>query len=161
MLFCARMEKVGGAVLALIILGIIIVFADQFSKHLVETYLYLGQSIPIISDIVNITLLRNPGALFGFMPDGRWIFIVITIISLAIMVLLMIEIPRGKIYMRVGMTLIMAGALGNLIDRVRFGYVIDFIDFGFWPVFNIADTALIVGAAFFLFEYISLSLKND
>jgi len=77
------------------------------------------------------------------------------------MALLMIEIPRGKIFMKVGMTLIIGGALGNLIDRLRFGYVVDFIDFRFWPVFNIADMALCVGAAFFLFEYISFSIKNN
>ena len=147
--------------MALILLGIIIVFADQWSKHVVENYLYLGQSVPIITDVFHITLLRNPGALFGFMPGGRWFFIVITIISLAIMALLMIEIPRGKTFMKVGMTLIIGGALGNLIDRVRFGYVIDFIDFRFWPVFNIADTALVVGAVFFLYEFITYSFKND
>ncbi len=147
--------------LALILLGLFIVFSDQLSKQLVEKYLYLGQSIPVVPEIFHITLLRNPGALFGFMPGGRWIFIIVTLVSLAIMALLMIEIPRDKLYMRLGMTLIIGGALGNLIDRLRFGYVIDFIDFRFWPVFNIADTVLCLGAVFFLFEYITSSLKND
>ncbi len=145
----------------LLLFGILIIFSDQLTKHLVESYMYLGQSIPIIPDIFHITLLRNPGALFGVMPNGRWFFIVITIISLAVMVLLMKEIPRGKNLMKFGLTLIIAGALGNLIDRVRFGYVIDFLDFGFWPVFNIADMALVVGAVFFIYQYITYNFKKS
>ncbi|MDO9573693.1 MAG: signal peptidase II, partial [Candidatus Contubernalis sp.] len=67
----------------------------------------------------------------------------------------------GKNLMKFGLTLIIAGALGNLIDRVRFGYVIDFLDFGFWPVFNIADMALVVGAVFFIYQYITYNFKKS
>ncbi|UNC92840.1 signal peptidase II [Candidatus Contubernalis alkaliaceticus] len=147
--------------MVLLLLGIGVVFADQVFKYLVESYLYLGQSIPVIPNIFHITLLRNPGAIFGVMPNGRWFFIGITIVSLAVMALLMQEIPRGKNFMRVGLTLIIAGALGNLIDRLRFGYVIDFLDVGFWPVFNIADMALVIGAVFFIYEYLMYSFKKE
>ncbi len=143
----------------LIMLGFFVVLADQLTKYVVESLLYVGQSIPIIPQYFHITLVRNPGAMFGLMAHWRWFFIVVTIAALTILVLFMKDISGEVIYAKIGLVLIMSGAVGNLIDRLRFGYVIDFIDFRIWPVFNIADTVLCVGAIFFLFGFFTDNLK--
>ncbi len=145
--------------LFLIMLGILIIFADQLTKHIVESLLYVGQSVPIVPQYFHITLVRNPGAMFGIMAHWRWFFVVVTIASLIILLIFMKDISKDVIFAKVGLALIMSGAVGNLIDRLRFGYVIDFIDFRVWPVFNIADIVLCLGAVFFLFGFFKDDLK--
>ncbi len=137
------------------LLAFSLVFIDQFTKHYADSLLYLGQSVPVIPEYFHITLVQNPGAIFGILAHNRWFFVIVTIIGLIVLFFLMKDICREKIYTKLGLTLIISGAIGNLIDRLRFGYVIDFIDFRYWPVFNIADTALCIGAAFFLYELIT------
>ncbi|PKM84047.1 MAG: signal peptidase II, partial [Firmicutes bacterium HGW-Firmicutes-13] len=102
----------------LIMLGFFVVLADQLTKYVVESLLYVGQSIPIIPQYFHITLVRNPGAMFGLMAHWRWFFIVVTIAALTILVLFMKDISGEVIYAKIGLVLIMSGAVGNLIDRL-------------------------------------------
>lgn len=138
----------------LFFLAAFIILADQLTKHVVENSLYLGQSIPVIPEYFHITLVRNPGAIFGLMAHGRWFFIVVTVVALIILFFLMKNFDSYK-FSRLGITLIVSGAVGNLLDRIRFGYVVDFVDFRVWPVFNIADAVLCLGAVFFLYDFIT------
>lgn len=134
-------------------LAFFIILADQVTKHLVEKTLHLGQSIPVIPDYLHITLVKNPGAIFGVMAHGRWFFIGVTLVALVILFFLMRDF-KGYKFSRLGLTLIVSGAIGNLMDRIRFGYVVDFLDLRVWPVFNIADVVLCLGAALFLYDFI-------
>lgn len=130
---------------------VIIVFTvlalDQFSKYLITNNLSLHQSVPVINGIFHITLVHNRGAAFGLLKGQLYLFMLASLGAI-ILIGLHLKQQRGKrldLY-TFSLTLILAGALGNLIDRAMFGHVIDFLDFRVWPVFNIADSAITVGA---------------
>lgn len=104
-------------------------------------------SIPVIQDVFHITFVLNPGAAFGILAHQRSFFIVMGIVIVILGGLFSPYIRRQCRIFRCGTALLLGGALGNLIDRMRFGHVIDFFDFRIWPVFNIADIAIVVGVA--------------
>lgn len=122
----------------------IVVFFDQMTKLVLEPILSKG-SIPIIENIIHFTLVYNKGAGFGIFQGQRIFFIVFSLAILAILFYNWRKIPKDRnILIPTG--LILGGLLGNLIDRMIYGYVIDFIDLQVWPVFNIADSAITAGA---------------
>ncbi len=127
---------------------LLILFLDQISKSLVVKTLLLHQSIPVIKGIFHITLIHNRGAAFGILKNYAYLFIVISIASIILISLTLLSRQRHKItsLYTISLGLILAGAAGNLIDRIFLGYVIDFLDFRIWPVFNVADSAISVGA---------------
>ena len=130
-----------------IFLSICIVVLDQVVKFLVIHEMFPGMSIPVIQDVFHITFVLNPGAAFGILAHQRSFFIVMGIVIVILGGLFSPYIRRQCRIFRCGTALLLGGALGNLIDRVRFGHVIDFFDFRIWPVFNIADIAIVVGVA--------------
>ena len=130
-----------------IFLSICIVVLDQVVKFLVTHEMFPGMSIPVIQDVFHITFVLNPGAAFGILAHQRSFFIVMGIVIVILSGLFSPYIRRQCRIFRCGTALLLGGALGNLIDRVRFGHVIDFFDFRIWPVFNIADIAIVVGVA--------------
>ena len=152
---------------------LLILFIDQCLKFLVRTNFLVGDSIPIISNILHITFVRNTGAAFGLFKNATVIFAMISVIAAVFILLLLIQIvKRGEFFKKpmfnYSLVLILSGAIGNLIDRVRFGYVIDFIDFRVWPVFNIADSSITIGTVFLILSFMrqkplhpSLNLHPD
>ena len=130
-----------------IFLSICIVVLDQVVKFLVTHEMFPGMSIPVIQDVFHITFVLNPGAAFGILAHQRSFVIVMGIVIVILVGLFSPYIRRQCRIFRCGTALLLGGALGNLIDRVRFGHVIDFFDFRIWPVFNIADIAIVVGVA--------------
>lgn len=120
---------------------------DQLSKFLSTKYLLLHQSIPIIKGVFHLTLIHNRGAAFGMLKDQVYLFILTAVICV---VLIPLYLNRQRLkslsLYNISLGFILAGALGNLIDRLFFGYVIDFLDFRIWPVFNVADSAITIGA---------------
>ena len=130
-----------------IFLSICIVVLDQVVKVLVVHKMFPGMSLPIIQDVFHITFVLNPGAAFGILAHQRSFFIVMGIVILILVGVFSPYIRRQCGIFRWGVALLLGGALGNLIDRVRIGHVIDFFDFRIWPVFNIADIAIVVGVA--------------
>ena len=133
---------------------------DQFSKALVRLKLGLGESIPIIRNVLHFTHVRNTGSAFGLFKNGTLFFILISVVAIIfISILILRSIKKAEFLSRPvfdsGLILIVSGALGNLIDRLRFGYVLDFIDFRIWPVFNIADSAITIGTFLLLLSFIS------
>ena len=130
-----------------IFLSICIVVLDQVVKFLVTHEMFPGMSIPVIQDVFHITFVLNPGAAFGILAHQRSFFIVMGIVIVILGGLFSPYIRRQCRIFRCGTALLLGGALGNLIDRVRFGHVIDFFDFRIWPVFNITDIAIVVGVA--------------
>lgn len=127
---------------------LLIIAVDQSSKILVVSRLDLYQTyqpIPALSHLFTFTFITNSGAAFGLFPDNSLIFAGIAILVAAAIILYFRRIPRGEWLLRTSLAMQLGGALGNLIDRVRLGYVIDFVDFRAWPVFNFADTFIVVG----------------
>lgn len=123
-----------------------IVAVDQFLKLNFTKLLLPGESIPVIKDIFYVTLVRNKGAAFGIFKSQISAFIILSIIAIFLIAYYFPRLNKKAILAKLGLALILGGAASNLIDRIRFGYVIDFLDFRIWPVFNIADSALTVGA---------------
>ena len=104
-----------------------------------------GMSFPIIQDVFHITFVLNPGAAFGILANQQFFFIGIGIAILLAAVYYYPMLKKQDIWIRYGAALLLGGAVGNLIDRIRYGVVIDFFDFRIWPVFNVADIAIVVG----------------
>jgi signal peptidase II len=114
---------------------------------MVSKNLSLSQSFPVVRNIFHITLVHNSGAAFGILKNQTLLFI---LTSLAAFILI-VQAFRNSKAKRFGLyylslSLVLAGGIGNLIDRLRFGYVIDFLDLRIWPVFNVADSAITIGA---------------
>lgn len=118
---------------------------DQLTKFLITKNLFQNQSIPIIRGIFHITLVHNRGAAFGILKNQIPLFIITSLFAIILIYFNLKENRQSKSYSS-ALSLILAGALGNLIDRLFFGYVIDFLDFRIWPVFNMADSAITIGA---------------
>ncbi|MFB3926209.1 MAG: signal peptidase II [Syntrophales bacterium] len=145
------------------ITAIAVLILDQLTKFYVDSYMFIHESIPVISGLFSITYVRNPGAAFGFLasmgPLFRSVFFIT--VSAGAIVLIFYYIRKsqaGEDILTFSLSLIMGGAGGNLIDRVRFGEVIDFLDVYIgshhWPAFNIADSAISAGAILLILEMI-------
>lgn len=127
------------------------VFAlDQFTKLIVEAFLPEGSSRAIIPGVLMLTHIRNPGTAFGLMRESGPLLTVITVGAVIFIVsywcLTHRQAAPPNLLLAWGLALPLGGAAGNLVDRVRLGHVIDFIDFRVWPVFNVADSAITLGA---------------
>ncbi|MFZ5646128.1 MAG: signal peptidase II [Bacillota bacterium] len=133
--------------------------ADQASKMFIMGNMFLNQSIPVITNVFHITYIRNPGAAFGLMAYRTSFFIAVSIL-VVLGIIVFYKKYGGKGTVQVTLGLIAGGALGNLVDRVRFGEVVDFLDFRVWPVFNLADSAIVVGAALLVLVFWRLEGKT-
>lgn len=127
---------------------------DQATKLYVDRVMALHQSIPVIDGLFSFTYLRNRGAAFSFLSDASWrlpFFIGITLIAAAVIVVALKRMRDDQKLAQVALAMIFSGAIGNLIDRVRLGEVIDFLDVYWknhhWPAFNVADSLICVGVA--------------
>jgi signal peptidase II len=141
----------------------VVVLLDQLTKYLVASTMEVGQSFSLIEDFLAITYVRNPGAAFGVLPYRTAFLIIVTLIVVGLIVYFYHVLPASYTLLRLGMALQLGGALGNLIDRVRNVFVVDFIDLKFFPpVFNLADLFIVIGVIIFLFAFwrISPSLEN-
>ncbi|WP_371379561.1 signal peptidase II [Thalassotalea aquiviva] len=140
-------------------LALAMLVLDQVSKHTVVALMDYRESISVLP-FFNFTYVHNPGAAFSFLADQggwqRWFFSAIAVFISALLVFWMAKTPKHQTLINLAFALILSGALGNLIDRVLFGYVIDFLDFYVgtyhWPAFNIADSAIFIGAALMIID---------
>ena len=134
---------------AAIALGVIAL--DQVSKILILNFLYEGQ-FDLIPGILRFTYVENRGMAFGLLADHRWVFMLLSVIGIALIAAYMWFYVKDRLG-RIALALIIGGGIGNMIDRVAYGFVVDFIDFypfDFWVwVFNIADSAVCIGAGLF------------
>lgn len=119
---------------------------DQALKYLVMRNLGPGESIPVIPGLLDITFIRNPGAAFGILPNQSFFFVIVTLVVLGVIGYFITKNTRLEPLLLVSFGFTLGGAVGNLADRLRHGSVTDFIDFRFWPVFNVADIAIVLGA---------------
>ncbi len=136
-----------------------VLLLDQVSKWLIINHLELHQGLSIIPGFFNLVLVKNRGMAFGILSQTRpgfsyYFLLTATMVAIGVIVLFFFWIKGKEKWLTVGLSLILGGAIGNLVDRVQFGYVIDFLDFflrGYhWPAFNVADSAVTAGT-FWLF----------
>ncbi len=139
--------------MALIVIALVLIL-DQGSKYLVQTRMTEETSIPIVQNFFHLTFIKNPGAAFGLLAYRTQFFILITLLVIGIIAYYYRRVPKEQLALRVALAMQMGGAIGNMIDRIRYGKVVDFLDFKLWSyIFNIADSAIVVGAfilAFYL-----------
>jgi signal peptidase II len=128
-----------------------IVIFDQLSKFFVLKNLHPAESIPLIKNIFHLTLVFNSGAAFGIFKNQLFLFIAVAFLCVIFISFQLISCSQTLRAERIGLGLVLGGAVGNLIDRIRFGYVVDFLDFRVWPVFNLADSAITIGTLFLVY----------
>ncbi|MBU4305689.1 MAG: signal peptidase II [Candidatus Omnitrophica bacterium] len=139
-----------------ILLSTVFILLDQISKLAVLKRLHQNESVPIINNIFHITLVYNSGSAFGILRNQNWILTYISVFAIVLIFFLLVRRPRFSsdlyLYLWQGaLLLVLCGATGNLIDRIRLGYVVDFLDFRIWPVFNFADSMITSGVFILLF----------
>ena len=141
-----RFSLPGWLVIACTAIGVVLL--DQLSKAWVEKTLAIYESlapIPALSKIFTFTHFTNTGAAFGLLRDQSILFVVIGVVVLVSIIVYARYLPHDQLLVQFALGLQLGGALGNMIDRVRQGHVTDFIYFHFWPAFNIADSAVVIG----------------
>lgn len=146
------------------IVALVIIIADQITKWWAIDILNSGK-ITVIDDFFYLTLVYNRGAAFGIFPGRNYLFIVLSILTIAVLIFFYRSFFSGSSISRISGGLILGGAIGNLIDRFRFSYVVDFLDFKFgsyhWPAFNIADSAICVGVTILIVLVLFEKKQND
>jgi signal peptidase II len=144
------------------IVPIVSIILDQWTKGIIVDRFQLGESIPVLSSFFNITYVRNTGAAFGFMAtvDSSLripFFLIVPTIALLVIAYLFRKLPAHDVKTAWALSLVMGGAIGNLIDRVKYGYVVDFLDFHWkyqahFPAFNVADSAICIGVGLLMLD---------
>lgn len=137
---------------------VLAVFFDQLTKYLTVLYLKPIDTLPIINDVIHLTYVENPGAAFGMMKDQRWLFMVVSSVSIVALLIYLFKKKTQHWMENLAIAFIVGGGIGNMIDRVILGYVVDMIDFRLinFAVFNVADSFVCVGAGL-LMLYIILA----
>jgi len=144
----------------LIIVVFVVVMLDQITKYMIVSNMTEGMSIPIINQVFHLTFVLNPGAAFGMLEHNREFFIIMAIVVLMFVVYMRKKILEEPLTVQIGIALFVGGALGNLIDRMKTGLVVDFFDFRIWPVFNVADIAICLGVGVMIWSIIREELKS-
>ena len=141
-------------------LAVLVVLLDQTTKRLAEDR--LGRSgvrsvpFPVAGDYFRFTYVENRGAAFGLLQDQTAFFVLVGLVVIGVIAASYRYLPRSGFRLHLALGLQLGGAVGNLLDRIRQGYVVDFVDFGYqsnwWPVFNVADSAIVIGVALLAFN---------
>ena len=161
--------------MAVVIITMLVVIADQLTKFIVNSNMAFQQSVTVIPGILDFTYIRNDGAAWGMLDDKRWVFLILSTVAIAVIVFILAKYRESHFMMKLPLALILGGGIGNMIDRILYteelldgsvkmfgegyrlfdGVVVDFIEATFidFPVFNIADCAVTVGTIL-LFIYI-------
>jgi len=143
------------------LITLLVVVADQLSKLWIRSNLAVGESLPE-AGFFQLTHIQNTGAVFGLFQDQSFALTIVAIVGIAFLLVYAFIIyprffPLDNLLGKSALGLILGGTIGNLIDRLRFGGVTDFISIGWWPAFNIADSAIVVGAILFAYSLLLLA----
>lgn len=130
---------------------------DLVTKQLVTTRFELWESVDVLGDFFRLTYIHNPGAVFGIRLGSGTVHLVLSLVAMGIVVSLLLKTPAEHRWSGTGLALVLGGAIGNIIDRLRYGVVIDFLDFGIgdtrWYVFNVADACVSAGVVLLMIGY--------
>ncbi len=137
-----------------------VIALDQLSKAIVLAFLPWNSSCPLLGQFLQLTLIYNKGAAFGLFPQAGTFFLVFSMIVATVPFLFLSQVLKRPALVQVGVALICGGALGNVLDRLSYRYVVDFIHFSFWPVFNIADSAIFIGSLLFILSILPGARKS-
>ncbi|MES9943009.1 MAG: signal peptidase II [Candidatus Thiodiazotropha sp. 6PLUC2] len=148
-------------------LSVLVIVLDQATKQIAERMLTLYESVYVMP-VFDLTLLYNKGAAFSFLSEQggwqRWFFTILAIIVTTVLTLWLWRLKQQEKWVAVSLSLIIGGAVGNVIDRILFGHVIDFLHFHYqehyWPAFNIADSAITLGVAVMMYDALVLAKKR-
>ena len=167
----ARGQTSGFPLRGFLFLGVAaaVVVLDQLTKRMAEERLersgVRSVPFPVLSDYFRFTYVENRGAAFGLLQDQTAFFVLVGVIVIGVIAASYRYLPRSGFMLHLALGLQLGGAIGNLIDRVRQGYVVDFVDFGYqsnwWPVFNVADSAIVVGVALLALNALSPNAAGD
>ena len=131
------------------IVSTVVIALDQFTKFQTKKHMSLHDSVAVFGDFLKFTYIENPGMAFGIQIGNKTLFTIFSILASIVVFVYLIRTRGDQVFVKLALSLILGGAIGNLIDRVLYGAVVDFIDVGIgqmrWPVFNIADSAVTVG----------------
>ncbi len=145
------------------IISTLTVLLDQATKYFVMKGMTVGQSIPIIDGFINLTFVMNPGAAFGFLSSSAEnfrvpFFLGVSVVAIGVVLFFYVKGAEENVLLQIGLSLVLGGAIGNLIDRIRFKEVVDFVDVYIhrlhWPAFNIADSAITIGVSVLVLDMI-------
>ena len=159
------MSKKRNSCIIFILSTICLLMLDQFTKYLALTYIKNGNSMILIPGVFQLHYLENRGAAFGMLQDQKVFFVLIAVIILAVIVYVLIKVPYQKMYTKLHITLVFiaSGAVGNLIDRLRYDYVVDFLYFSLidFPIFNVADIYVTVSSVFLVILLLFVYKETD
>lgn len=163
----------------LLIISLLVILLDQLSKTAVVCYFQIGDSTPVLDNFFRLTYVLNPGGVFGSQLGSQNFYTAISVLALIVTSWFFFRTRSGEIWLRIGLCMVLGGAVGNLIDRVRFGEVVDFLDFDFlnvnlppsrvlffdfpgfyldrWPVFNFADSFVLIGVVLIIVHLLKSS----
>lgn len=147
--------------LPLLVSAILVVVLDQASKYLVRASLPYEHSVPIVKGLFFITHVQNKGAAFGLFSGKQVLFVIATVISVALIIAYYLRAHDGHLVFNIALGLELGGALGNLIDRLSQGYVTDFIHISYFPVFNVADIGIVAGVMLLMLAAIMGVLRSS
>jgi signal peptidase II len=145
----------------LLIVCSLILFSDQWTKYVVQQRLALYQRVEVIQGFFDLIHVRNPGGAFGIFGGekgglGSLLFVVVSLVAIGSILFLFVKTREDEKTLSLSFSLVLSGALGNLVDRLRFGEVVDFLDFYLysyhWPAFNVADSAICIGIGLMAFD---------
>lgn len=149
----------------LLAVGVGVLTFDQVTKALIVANLPLGSSVPIVGDLVIFWHVRNAGAAFSLFQGGTVLFLVVTVVALGMIVYFHRAFAGRSLWLEALLGLILGGTLGNLVDRVRQGYVTDFVSVGFgsvrFPTFNVADSSIVVGIGILVIVLMLLDRRQE
>ena len=143
------------------LVALLVFVLDRVTKIAAVSNMSYGQSIKILPNIFHFTFVLNNGTAFGLFKGANAALAILSVVAITLIIFYVLKnkAPAPDLANSLALGLILGGALGNLFDRVRFGYVIDFIDFRVWPVFNIADSAITIGTCFLAWNILKQNFK--
>ncbi len=142
----------------IVLVSLVIVLLDQLTKGLVRHNMQTGESIPLLNNFLHLTYVQNAGAGFGILQGQQVLFIVLSVIVLGGIAYYYKRIPDIVSY-NVVTAMLIGGTIGNLVDRIFLGYVVDFLDFRIWPVFNVADSCLTIAIVIMIIMSFKMNKK--
>jgi signal peptidase II len=141
-------------------IALLVFLLDQSTKLLALTYLQSGKPVPVLGPVMSLNLRENTGAAWGLLAEHTAVLAIVGLVMVVALVVAGLRAPEMSPYLRIGLPILLGGAMGNVADRMGRGAVVDFIDFHVWPVFNIADTAIVISAILICYNLIGEEVRG-